>query len=156
MPVYQRQEVEPLFLDNRAFFILYMANKSYSEKLKDPRWQRKRLEVMQRDNFKCAICSTETKTLNVHHKTYKGDPWEQENEDLTTLCEDCHGIISIKETNSGKYLSYIYCNPRLYFIFENGFVSKVGEQVIFTPKRNLELINNFYNGTKIPLRNGNI
>ena len=25
----------------------------YVEKLKDPRWQRKRLEIMQRDGFRC-------------------------------------------------------------------------------------------------------
>lgn len=67
-------------------------SKTYSEKLRDPRWQRKRLEVMQRDNFTCRSCKSTTTTLNVHHISYtKGaEPWEYELEDLLTLCEDCH------------------------------------------------------------------
>ena len=28
----------------------------YSEKLKDPRWQKKRLEILERDNFRCQYC----------------------------------------------------------------------------------------------------
>jgi hypothetical protein len=62
----------------------------YSEKLKDPRWQRKRLEVMQRDGFTCLCCGDTKTTLNVHHKQYHGDPWEAPMDSLETLCEDCH------------------------------------------------------------------
>lgn len=29
----------------------------YSQKLLDPRWQRKRLEILQRDDFTCQVCS---------------------------------------------------------------------------------------------------
>jgi hypothetical protein len=66
--------------------------KTYFEKLKDPRWQRKRLEIMQRDDFKCRTCNSETKTLNVHHIRYfKGrEPWDYRDWYLVTLCEDCH------------------------------------------------------------------
>lgn len=69
---------------------------TYSEKLKDPRWQKRRLEIMSRDDFTCRNCSDSTKTLNVDHKIYrKGlEPWEYSDEDLWTLCEDCHGDIS--------------------------------------------------------------
>lgn len=62
----------------------------YSEKLRDPRWQKKRLEVMQRDGFACLACSDTTRTLNVHHKQYRGNPWEAKMEMLETLCESCH------------------------------------------------------------------
>lgn len=64
----------------------------YTEKRRDPRWQRKRLEVMKRDNFRCVECGTDQATLNVHHLRYvKGaQPWEYENSNLETLCEDCH------------------------------------------------------------------
>lgn len=64
--------------------------KNYSEKLKDPRWQKKRLEIMSRDDFKCKWCFNDEKTLNVHHLKYHGDPWETPNDMLITLCEDCH------------------------------------------------------------------
>jgi hypothetical protein len=66
--------------------------KTYSEKLKDPKWQRKRLEILDRDNFTCQICEDTEKTLHVHHKYYKkgAEPWEYENESLVSLCWECH------------------------------------------------------------------
>jgi transposase len=63
---------------------------SYSEKLKDPRWQKKRLEVFERDKFQCQACDSKDKTLHVHHLKYEGEPWESPMEYLETLCEDCH------------------------------------------------------------------
>jgi len=65
---------------------------SYAEKLRDPRWQKMRLEIMQRDKFSCRVCNNTEKTLNVHHRFYrKGEsPWEYEPAALVTLCEDCH------------------------------------------------------------------
>ena len=65
---------------------------TYSEKLKDPRWQKKRLEIMQRDDWSCLICKCKEKTLHVHHISYDYgvDPWDYENRNYKTLCEDCH------------------------------------------------------------------
>ena len=65
---------------------------TYSEKLKDPRWQRKRLEIFERDNFECQCCHNNSQTLNVHHLIYHNNknPWEYPNSELMTLCEDCH------------------------------------------------------------------
>lgn len=65
---------------------------SYWELLKDPRWQRKRLEVMERDLWTCTQCGCETNTLNVHHSYYERGkkPWEYPSESLRTLCEECH------------------------------------------------------------------
>jgi len=64
----------------------------YSEKLKDPRWQKLRLRVMERDQFTCQICYDVESTLNVHHRNYVHgfDPWDYHMSDLVTLCEDCH------------------------------------------------------------------
>ena len=65
---------------------------NYSEKLLDPRWQKKRLEVLERAGWKCQACSQEAKTLHVHHLIYTAkEPWEEPNENLECLCEDCHG-----------------------------------------------------------------
>jgi hypothetical protein len=65
---------------------------AYLEKLKDPRWQRRRLEIMQRDAWACQMCGTTTQTLAVHHLCYQPgkDPWESANEELLTVCESCH------------------------------------------------------------------
>lgn len=66
--------------------------KSYAEKLRDPRWQRKRLEILQRSNFSCEACSATDRTLNVHHRIYRrgADPWAYADHELASLCEDCH------------------------------------------------------------------
>lgn len=66
----------------------------YSEKLKDPRWQRKRLEIFNRDDWTCTKCHSKDVTLMVHHLEYREscEPWDYPNECLTTYCEDCHKI----------------------------------------------------------------
>jgi len=70
-----------------------MAN--YTNLLKDPRWQKKRLEIMDRDSFTCTMCGDTKETLNVHHKDYENKkfPWDVSNENLITVCETCHQII---------------------------------------------------------------
>jgi hypothetical protein len=70
-----------------------MKTLSYSDKLKDPRWQKKRLEIMQRDNFCCSMCGDNEITLAIHHKQYNGEPWQAHNDDLTTLCYVCHTVV---------------------------------------------------------------
>lgn len=71
-----------------------MAYITYSEKLKDPRWQRKRLEILDRDGFICRKCMSHDKTLHVHHKFYitGRDPWEYDESELITVCHICHEI----------------------------------------------------------------
>lgn len=75
-----------------------MSNKTYSEKLLDPRWQKKRLEIMEREGFSCAFCADKTKTLHIHHYCYsKGkEPWEYDNRDLVCICASCHEFIHMK------------------------------------------------------------
>lgn len=65
---------------------------TYAEKLKHPLWQRKRLEILNRDGFKCRGCGNGEKTLHVHHLKYtRGrDPWDYPDASLVTLCEVCH------------------------------------------------------------------
>ena len=67
---------------------------SYAEKLKHPLWQRKRLEILNRDGFKCRRCGDETRTLHVHHLKYSRgrDPWLYPDASLVTLCEVCHEV----------------------------------------------------------------
>lgn len=69
-----------------------MAKKTYSEKLRDPRWQRKRLEILERDNWSCCYCGNTEMELHVHHikYTYGDEPWDHDNNLLKTLCKDCH------------------------------------------------------------------
>jgi hypothetical protein len=64
----------------------------YQLLLKDPRWQRKRLEVMQRDAWTCTKCGDQNSPLQVHHKYYNFDldPWDYPMYAMTTYCELCH------------------------------------------------------------------
>ena len=71
----------------------------YTDLFKHKRWQKKRLEVLQRDNWKCAHCTMlgsdseeDNSTLHIHHRYYKGkrQPWEYPLESLVTLCAECH------------------------------------------------------------------
>lgn len=66
---------------------------SYSDKLRHPKWQKKRLEILNRDGFCCRTCFDDEETLHVHHMVYQGEnPWETENKYLVTLCEYCHEV----------------------------------------------------------------
>lgn len=66
--------------------------KSYADKLKDPRWQKKRLGILERDEFTCMHCGATDKTLHVHHTFYGTgkEPWEAKDNCLKTLCFSCH------------------------------------------------------------------
>ncbi len=65
---------------------------TYAEKLKDPRWQKKRLEIFQRDNWQCQSTGVKNETLAVHHLRYFKDlnPWDYHEKYLLTLSEDEH------------------------------------------------------------------
>lgn len=65
---------------------------NYKEQLRNPNWQKKRLMIMERDNFTCRYCGSKDKTLNVHHFYYLDGKavWNYPDSALITLCEDCH------------------------------------------------------------------
>lgn len=67
------------------------AKAAYAEKLRDPRWQRVRLRVLERAGWACEDCEAEDKSLQVHHSAYSGsNPWDTPGNLLMCLCEDCH------------------------------------------------------------------
>lgn len=70
----------------------------FQKQLSDPRWQKKRLEILSRDEFTCKACGNTEETLTVHHKSYdmnRGkfvDIWDYKDEHLITLCATCHSL----------------------------------------------------------------
>lgn len=64
----------------------------YQKLLLDPRWQKRRLDILNRDGFTCRECGATDRTLHVHHMLYRRAlaPWEYDDGALITLCEDCH------------------------------------------------------------------
>jgi hypothetical protein len=65
---------------------------SYQEKLTDPRWQRKRLEILQDRDWTCEECFDTTEELHVHHRVYfpHRDPWDYPDFCYCVLCKTCH------------------------------------------------------------------
>lgn len=79
-----------------------MEQTTYSEMLRNPLWQKKRLEILQRDNFTCILCGDKETELHIHHEEYiRGrKPWEYENDKLKTLCKHCHFLVEyLKKLN---------------------------------------------------------
>lgn len=65
---------------------------TYYNQIKSPLWQRKRLEIFKRDDFKCTICGSTDKQLQVHHLCYfpNLNIWEYDDELLQTVCDQHH------------------------------------------------------------------
>lgn len=66
--------------------------REYMERLRDPRWQRNRLAILERAEWRCEGCGTREVNLQIHHGYYERGlmPWEYPAEALYCLCDDCH------------------------------------------------------------------
>lgn len=74
----------------------------YQEYLQTEEWKETRLKALKRADFKCQVCNKSDK-LNVHHRTYENRGNEQ-NKDLTVLCEDCHKLYHFgEESKNGRH-----------------------------------------------------
>jgi len=81
---------------------------TYAEKLKDPRWQKKRLAIFSRDGWQCRDCHAREIELQVHHCFYeKGDPWDTDDRYLITLCSNCHPLRQDLENDAKRALALI-------------------------------------------------
>jgi hypothetical protein len=67
-------------------------SKDWHSLYRDPRWQKKRLEVLERAEWCCQACGDDEKELHVHHAYYTGNkkPWEYPDDSLSALCDACH------------------------------------------------------------------
>ena len=64
----------------------------FKEQYKHPKWQKRRLEVLEKSGFTCTCCGSDETQLHVHHRQYfKGRMiWEYADDELEVLCETCH------------------------------------------------------------------
>jgi 5-methylcytosine-specific restriction endonuclease McrA len=74
-----------------------MTSAEYKELLKSRKWQIVKSRITERDNHTCRSCyhyDNEDIQLNVHHLKYLPGhkPWEYSDDDLITLCKECHSI----------------------------------------------------------------
>jgi hypothetical protein len=102
---------------------------TYSEKLRHPKWQKKRLEILNRDNFTCKMCNDTETELHIHHLEYNGDPHEVSIDKLLTVCKHCHFILEdakkqdinvIKIEDGGWYKIAMSKNGIAYYSLDYG------------------------------------
>jgi len=90
------QKCHPACLFEGLFCELFMTptQEKYRLERQDPRWQKRRLEIMQRDDFQCRDCKSKSETLNVHHAYYVTGRrcWDYPSFSLETLCWECHKL----------------------------------------------------------------
>jgi 5-methylcytosine-specific restriction endonuclease McrA len=53
-------------------------------------YEKRRREVLKRDGYRCALCSS-AYLVEVHHKTKRSLLRDDRAENLISLCERCHG-----------------------------------------------------------------
>jgi hypothetical protein len=80
---------------------------NYSAQLRDRRWQKKRLKILERDSWRCqgtrcADRNNDRVMLVVHHNVYRRDKmaWDYADADLITLCDRCHSTHHRREDES--------------------------------------------------------
>jgi hypothetical protein len=61
----------------------------YHEYLKTDTWFEKKQRVLKRDSYRCRLCNSPNR-LNVHHRCYPEVFGEEQDDDLLTLCKNCH------------------------------------------------------------------
>lgn len=96
-----------------------MGKRSYATALTDVRWQRKRLLVLQRSNWRCEWCGDAGKSLEVHHGYYGKtngklrDPWQIPSEVLWVLCPSCHDKAEV--ARQALYLEIGRIHPKFHY-----------------------------------------
>lgn len=95
---------------------------TYSELLRNPHWQKKRLEILNRDQWSCDDCGDGLKTntvLHVHHKEYifGRAPWDYDNDNFETLCAPCHRKRHTKPDAQEKSFYSVYEDKALIAAF---------------------------------------
>jgi len=104
-----------------------MTPNKYSDKLKDPRWAKKRKEILCRDANVCADCYTHNAPMHVHHIYYEYgfQPWEYPDDAYLTLCDKCH------EIEHERFRSYVGPS-RVMSLKKLGFRAKDYETLCFS------------------------
>lgn len=83
-------------IKHKTSLLTYVSSRKelYEAFLQSDLWKRLRIEVFERDNWKCKLCH-ESGGLHAHHITYKHpnyddvDVWDY-TPNIITVCADCH------------------------------------------------------------------
>ena len=113
--------VSDLIVEVSQFDTVLMKNPNLiSEKIKHWGYQQgfnygyssRREAILHRDNYTCQCCGKKNCRLEVHHVKFKRDGGTDDEENLITLCEDCHKgvhagtVVLDKKPKKSKNLKY--------------------------------------------------
>lgn len=90
---------EELRAQSKAFQAKMQKRWDYHEYLHSEEWQKKRMAVFKRDDYRCQRCGT-AKNLRVHHLSYARLGKDDEILDLITLCDKCHSSVHYYDINN--------------------------------------------------------
>lgn len=91
---------------------------TYQQQIKHPDWQRKRLEVLEINDYQCQMCAAKDQTLHVHHPYYRRGAmiWEYETVDLMCLCHKCHKETHAIDERIKKSLSFLGAETKMQIL----------------------------------------
>lgn len=94
---------------------------TYAEQLKSPKWQKKRLEILERDSFTCTSCGDKEKQLHVHHGAYLSGMkvWDYDDSMLHTLCSDCHQHVEGCIYDMNGSIAIMKPKEELFYLLKN-------------------------------------
>lgn len=110
-----------------------MDKEEYRHLLLDPRWKLRRLEILERDGNKCTVCGCEEQ-LQVHHNVYEEKaPWEYTDDQLETVCIDCHK--KHHRNNSNTYMNYQRTRTNKFEVIDESTTLNGKSETVFTTSR---------------------
>lgn len=84
-----------------------MTKQEYRKYLRSDHWVETRRKRKRIDGYKCYLCGKK-KHLNVHHLRYVNIGNEDVENDLVTLCRDCHKMLHrIKDGSQKEYQAFL-------------------------------------------------
>jgi hypothetical protein len=88
------------FLSDSLFIV--NSDMSFEEQYKHPKWLDLRDIILERDEYKCQICSNSEGELHVHHLMYPKNKfvWEIDQNFLIVVCKECHETIHNRQLNA--------------------------------------------------------
>lgn len=94
---------------------------SYSDKLKDPRWRKRRCEIFEAKGSNCTDCgcSGDDEPLQVHHLHYlRGkEPWEYGDDYLIPVCNSCHYNRQTIEAEAKEEIALVFGQTNIWRVY---------------------------------------
>lgn len=107
-----------------------MSLTNYQKRLLDPRWQKKRLEIMSDRGFRCEKCQNDSAALHVHHRYYVSgrQPWEYPYFCYLVLCESCHDVEKDDNLENVGHGEFVFLENVIESIGWEAFMRDVRDQ----------------------------